>query len=235
MIRGAAVLRRPRMTSPPCRPACWPVLTYSTDLPRTLEPKSPEVRSETVACRQRQDRVGGGGVPHEATPVRRGIALPVERRGGPRPVGVLVPSEPGEAARHGGVVTLQACLLQRQRDEPDAIEGAAGRRGLAGGSRRAARYGPACPGGRRSRPVPGASGRSACRADRRAGRESRTQWASGSGRTWNLKTGATRSVPPSAWNGVRLPDVVQIPRPFQPVSGSSIRPSSPLPKKLPSG
>ena len=54
------------------------------------------------------------------------------------------------------------------------------------------------------------------------------QCASGSGRTWNLKTGATFSVPPSAWNGARLPDVVQTARPFQPAAGSSMRPSSPF-------
>jgi hypothetical protein len=41
-------------------------------------------------------------------------------------------------------------------------------------------------------------------------------------------------VPPSVWNGVRDPNVVHKPRPFQPARGSSMRPSSPLAKK-PSG
>ena len=47
--------------------------------------------------------------------------------------------------------------------------------------------------------------------------------------TWNRNTGATLTVPPSAWNGARLPEVVHTARPFQPASGSSMRPSRPLP------
>ena len=49
--------------------------------------------------------------------------------------------------------------------------------------------------------------------------------ASGSGRSWNFTSFGGVPLPPSTWNGVRLPADAQIPRPFQPPFGSSIRPS----------
>ena len=51
------------------------------------------------------------------------------------------------------------------------------------------------------------------------------QCASGSGRSWNFTSFGSVPLPPSTWNGVRLPADAQIPRPFQPPFGSSIRPS----------
>jgi hypothetical protein len=51
------------------------------------------------------------------------------------------------------------------------------------------------------------------------------QCASGSGRSWNFTSFGGVPLPPSTWNGVRLPADAQIPRPFQPPFGSSIRPS----------
>src|SRR5215475_13843491 len=57
------------------------------------------------------------------------------------------------------------------------------------------------------------------------------QCASGSGRTWILYTLGREAVPPSLWNTVRVPVVVQSPRPFQPVFGLSMRPSTFLLKK----
>ena len=60
------------------------------------------------------------------------------------------------------------------------------------------------------------------------------QRASGSGRTWICTARGLEPLPPSISHGVRSPFVLQIPRPFQPAFGSSIRPSSPLAKN-PSG
>jgi hypothetical protein len=54
------------------------------------------------------------------------------------------------------------------------------------------------------------------------------QSASGSGRIWKCTTLGRLPLPPSTWKGVRLPAVVQMPRPFQPPLGSSMRPSMPL-------
>jgi hypothetical protein len=51
------------------------------------------------------------------------------------------------------------------------------------------------------------------------------QCASGSGRSWNFTSFGGVPLPPSTWNGVRLPADAQMPRPFQPPFGSSIRPS----------
>ncbi len=52
--------------------------------------------------------------------------------------------------------------------------------------------------------------------------------ASGSGRSWKCKTLVVVPLPPSAWKGVRVPYVAQIPLPFQPAFRSSIRPSIPF-------
>ena len=49
--------------------------------------------------------------------------------------------------------------------------------------------------------------------------------ASGSGRIWNLNTLLVVPGPVSMWKGARLLNVANIPRPFQPPFGSSIRPS----------
>src|SRR5215510_23238 len=56
----------------------------------------------------------------------------------------------------------------------------------------------------------------------------KTYFASGSGRTWNLRILLVVPFPPSTWNGVRVAKVVQTPFPFQPARGSSIRPSIPF-------
>jgi hypothetical protein len=48
------------------------------------------------------------------------------------------------------------------------------------------------------------------------------------GRTWNWTTSGLLPLPPSLSHGVRSPLVTQIPRPFQPPRGSSMRPSRPL-------
>src|SRR5262245_2434368 len=56
----------------------------------------------------------------------------------------------------------------------------------------------------------------------------RIYFASGSGRTWNLRILLVVPFPPSTWNGVRVAKVVQMPLPFQPPRGSSIRPSIPF-------
>ncbi len=55
--------------------------------------------------------------------------------------------------------------------------------------------------------------------------------ASGSGRIWKCTTFGEFSLPPSMWNGVRLPVFDHTPRPFQPALGSSMRPSRPLAQK----
>jgi hypothetical protein len=52
--------------------------------------------------------------------------------------------------------------------------------------------------------------------------------ASGSGRSWNRTALLVVPFPPSMWYGVRVLTAAQRPRPFQPPSGSSIRPSSHL-------
>src|SRR5688572_26668680 len=49
--------------------------------------------------------------------------------------------------------------------------------------------------------------------------------ASGSGRTWNFITLLVVPLPVSMWNGALVETVVQMPRPFQPALGSSMRPS----------
>ena len=53
-------------------------------------------------------------------------------------------------------------------------------------------------------------------------------------RIWKWTTLAIVPFPVSLWNGVRVPQVVQTPLPFQPVFASSMRPSMPFAKK-PSG
>jgi hypothetical protein len=53
----------------------------------------------------------------------------------------------------------------------------------------------------------------------------RNYFASGSGRTWNFITLLVVPLPVSMWNGVLVDIVVQMPRPFQPALGSSMRPS----------
>ena len=58
------------------------------------------------------------------------------------------------------------------------------------------------------------------------------QCASGSGRTWMCTARGLEPFPPSLSHGVRSPFVLHNPRPFQPVFGSSMRPSNPLAKKL---
>src|SRR5215467_939702 len=55
--------------------------------------------------------------------------------------------------------------------------------------------------------------------------------ARGSGRIWKCTTFGEFSLPPSMWNGVRLPVFDHTPRPFQPALGSSMRPSRPLAQK----
>jgi hypothetical protein len=60
------------------------------------------------------------------------------------------------------------------------------------------------------------------------GRGYSVQSASGSGRIWKWTTLGLVPFPVSLWNGVRVPHVVQTPFPFQPVFGSSKRPSIPL-------
>jgi hypothetical protein len=50
-------------------------------------------------------------------------------------------------------------------------------------------------------------------------------FASGSGRIWNFITLLVVPLPVSMWNGVLVEIVVQMPRPFQPALGSSMRPS----------
>src|SRR5213079_138252 len=49
--------------------------------------------------------------------------------------------------------------------------------------------------------------------------------ASGSGRSWNFTTLLVVPLPPSTWKGALVLMVAHRPRPFQPVSGSSMRPS----------
>src|SRR5687767_2187628 len=53
-------------------------------------------------------------------------------------------------------------------------------------------------------------------------------FAKESGRSWNFTTLGLVSLPPSVWNGVRVPVVDQRPLPFQPAFGLSTRPSSHL-------
>ena len=53
-------------------------------------------------------------------------------------------------------------------------------------------------------------------------------FASGSGRNWKCAASGFVPLPPSISHGVRSPFAAQIPRPFQPAFGSSIRPSNPL-------
>jgi len=55
--------------------------------------------------------------------------------------------------------------------------------------------------------------------------------ASGSGRSWKWTTLLLVPLPVSLWNGVRVAQVDHRPLPFQPVFGSSMRPSSPFAKK----
>jgi hypothetical protein len=50
-------------------------------------------------------------------------------------------------------------------------------------------------------------------------------FASGSGRSWNLITLLVVPLPVSMWNGARVLTVDQMPRPFHPAAGSSMRPS----------
>src|SRR5436190_20922463 len=50
-------------------------------------------------------------------------------------------------------------------------------------------------------------------------------FASGSGRSWNLITLLVVPFAVSMWNGARVLTVDQMPRPFQPAAGSSMRPS----------
>ena len=50
-------------------------------------------------------------------------------------------------------------------------------------------------------------------------------FASGSGRSWKCRTLLVVPSPVSIWKGARVLMVAQIPRPFQPASGSSMRPS----------
>src|SRR2546427_11793044 len=53
-------------------------------------------------------------------------------------------------------------------------------------------------------------------------------FASGLGRTWSLITLLVFPLPPSPWNGARVAYVVQMPFPFQPAPGLSMRPSIPF-------
>jgi hypothetical protein len=55
-----------------------------------------------------------------------------------------------------------------------------------------------------------------------------TQCASGSGRSWKCTARGKLPLPPSINHGVRSPLVVHKPRPFQPLFGSSMRPSNPF-------
>jgi hypothetical protein len=52
--------------------------------------------------------------------------------------------------------------------------------------------------------------------------------ASGCGRSWKWIALLVVPLPPSMWKGVRVLMEAQRPRPFQPASGSSMRPSSHL-------
>lgn len=54
------------------------------------------------------------------------------------------------------------------------------------------------------------------------------QSANGLGRSWKCTTFGRFSLPPSAWKGVRVPQVVHTPFPRHPPLGSSMRPSMPL-------
>src|SRR5262245_26258072 len=57
-------------------------------------------------------------------------------------------------------------------------------------------------------------------------------FASGSGRSCSFTSFGTLPLPtPSSWNGVRLPELAHMPRPFQPPFGSSMRPSTSFAKK----
>ena len=56
-------------------------------------------------------------------------------------------------------------------------------------------------------------------------RSAPTYFANGSGRNWNFTTFGRVPLPPSMWNGVRVPVVAHRPLPFQPPFGSSILPS----------
>src|SRR5262249_8502834 len=49
--------------------------------------------------------------------------------------------------------------------------------------------------------------------------------ANGFGRSWNFTTFGNVPLPPSMWNGARVPVVAHTPLPFQPPLGSSMRPS----------
>jgi len=53
-------------------------------------------------------------------------------------------------------------------------------------------------------------------------------FASGSGRSWKCAASGFVPLPPSISHGVRSPLAAHKPRPFQPVFGSSMRPSNPL-------
>ena len=53
-------------------------------------------------------------------------------------------------------------------------------------------------------------------------------FASGSGRSWKCAASGLLPLPPSISHGVRSPLAAQIPRPFQPAFGSSMRPSKPF-------
>ncbi len=55
-----------------------------------------------------------------------------------------------------------------------------------------------------------------------------TYFASGSGRTWKCAASGFEPLPPSISHGVRSPLAAQMPRPFQPVLGLSMRPSKPF-------
>ena len=52
--------------------------------------------------------------------------------------------------------------------------------------------------------------------------------ASGSGRSWKCAASGLVPLPPSISHGVRSPLAAQMPLPFQPALGSSMRPSKPL-------
>ncbi len=74
---------------------------------------------------------------------------------------------------------------------------------------------------------PACAGRLICFQTAQAARDQH-QSASGLGRSWKCTSFGRLPLPPSTWNGVRLPAVVHRPRPFQPPFGSSMRPSTPL-------
>jgi hypothetical protein len=61
-----------------------------------------------------------------------------------------------------------------------------------------------------------------------AKRSAGSYFASGSGRTWKWTTIGFEPLPPSFSHGTRSPSGTHRPRPFQPASGSSMRPSKPL-------